>query len=71
MTTPDEPWEGSRPRPAAAGSFPKPKALPDQGRKYTLGFENPFTARGDARPPQSMALRPMAAALYGSIEGGI
>ena len=28
-------WEGSRPRPAAAGSFPKPTAYPDQGRKCT------------------------------------
>jgi hypothetical protein len=48
---PDPPWKGSRPRPAAAGSFPKPKAFLDQGRKYTVGFENAFTARGDPTSP--------------------
>jgi hypothetical protein len=41
-------WEGSRPRDPA---FPKPKAFSNQGRKYTVGFENAFATRGDARPP--------------------
>jgi hypothetical protein len=36
---------------SAAGPFPKPRAFPDQRREYTLGFENAFEARGDARPP--------------------
>src|SRR5580692_5795093 len=40
-------WEGSRPRPAVAGSFPKPAAFPCTKTKYTVGFENAFTARGD------------------------
>jgi hypothetical protein len=40
--------EGSRPRDPLC---PKPTALPEQGRKYTLGFEDTCTARGDARPP--------------------
>jgi hypothetical protein len=41
-------WEGSRPRDPP---FPKHRAFPIQGRKYTVGFENAFEARGDARPP--------------------
>jgi hypothetical protein len=39
---------GRRPRVghlAAAGSFPKPTAYPDQGRKCTVGFGNAFAAR--------------------------
>ena len=48
-------WEGSRPRPAAAGSFPKPRAFPDQRREYTLGFENAFEARGDPTSPGQQA----------------
>jgi hypothetical protein len=34
---------------AAAGPFPKPRAFPTQGRKYTVGSENAFAARED--PP--------------------
>jgi hypothetical protein len=40
--------EGSRPRDPL---FAKPSAFPDQGRKYIVGFENAFAARGDSRPP--------------------
>jgi hypothetical protein len=44
--------KGLRPRPAAAGLFPKPMAFPDQQeRKYTVGFENVFAARGDPTSP--------------------
>ena len=31
---------------------PKPRAFPDQGRKYTAGFENAFAARGDPTSPR-------------------
>jgi hypothetical protein len=41
-------WEGSRPRDPL---FPKLRAFPDQRREYTLGFDNAFPAREDARPP--------------------
>jgi hypothetical protein len=44
-------WEGSRPRPAVTDRSPKPRAFPDQGQKYTAGFENAFTARGDPTSP--------------------
>ena len=50
---PDKAREGSRPRPAAAGPFPKPRAFPNQGRKYTVGFENAFAARGDPTSPSA------------------
>jgi hypothetical protein len=40
-----------RDRVLAVRRSPKPRAFPDQGRKYTAGFENAFAARGDARPP--------------------
>ena len=41
-----------RGRVAAAGSFPKPIAYPDQGRKNTpFGFGNAVTARGDPTSP--------------------
>ena len=42
--------EGSRPRDPLCS---KPTALPEQGRKYTLGFENAFTARGDPTSPNA------------------
>jgi hypothetical protein len=45
--------EGSRPRPATARLCSKPRALPEQWRKYTLGFENAFTARGDPTSPNA------------------
>ena len=41
-------WEGSRPRDPW---FPKPRAFRNQGRKYTVGFENAFAARGDPTSP--------------------
>src|ERR1700722_11722380 len=43
-------WEGSRPRDPP---FPKPRAFPNQGRKYTVGFENAFAARGDPTSPSA------------------
>ncbi len=45
-------WEGSRPRDPP---FPEPRACSDQRRKYTVGFENGFAAREDARPPRAGA----------------
>jgi hypothetical protein len=39
--------------PAAAGPFPKPRAFPNQGPKYTAGFENAFAARGDPTSPSA------------------
>jgi len=43
--------EGSRPRPAAAGSLPKPVKFYHDGRKYTGGLTHVLAACGDARPP--------------------
>jgi hypothetical protein len=43
--------EGSRPRPAAAGSLPKPITFYHDGRKYTRGLTHVLAARGDGRPP--------------------
>jgi hypothetical protein len=45
--------EGSRPGPAAAGPFAKPRAFPDQGRKYTVGFENVFAAHSLSAVPRA------------------
>jgi hypothetical protein len=39
-------WEGSCPRPAAAGPFPKPRAFNDQGRKYTAASRTPSRRAG-------------------------
>jgi hypothetical protein len=43
--------EGSRPRPAAAGSLPKPVTFYHDGRKYNRALTHVLAARGDARPP--------------------
>jgi hypothetical protein len=47
---PDQALEGSRPRDPW---FPNPTALPDQKRKYAVGFGNAFTARGDPTSPNA------------------
>jgi hypothetical protein len=44
-------WEGSRPRPAAAGSFPEHTAFPDQERKCTLSFGNASRRAGTRALP--------------------
>jgi hypothetical protein len=43
--------EGSRPRPAAAGSSPKPVTFYHDGRKYTRGLPHGLAARRDGRSP--------------------
>jgi hypothetical protein len=43
-------WEGSRPRPAAAGSFPKPTIGPNQALSC-IENADPLAARGDPTSP--------------------
>jgi oligopeptide transport system substrate-binding protein len=43
--------EGSRPRPAVAGSLPRRRPLNNCRRRYIFGSVHVGTARGDARPP--------------------
>jgi hypothetical protein len=38
---------------------PQPTAYPDKDGKYTAGFENAFSARGDARAPRQGLLEPL------------
>jgi len=44
-------WEGSRPRPAAAGLFAKPSVFVDRVIGIRLYGWHVFAAREDARPP--------------------